>query len=277
VNDLQSEIGRQADQWLGAAGVADGAVYDLQAFVKVVGTFFQSGRWLFRGEGRLYEIPLSPTLYRHETAFSHKRLPGRTLSDQELDEVERCQADYSKGLVADRYIRAFIPLIHRHDVNWLPLARHFGYETRLLDITHNPLVALYFACSDSTADDDAYVYAFSGGNFRPVTDRNPPQTGRSDYPPLPISFLDLYDVDVSLWADELDEMPYFLEPTIPQERLQAQAGGFLFWRRPEPLLHRVRQVIPIRVGGAAKAHLLEDLSAFGIRREVLFPVSGRDA
>lgn len=39
--------------------------------------------------------------------------------------------------------------------------QHFGFPTRLLDVSTNPLVALYFACSDKKAMEcDGAVYIF---------------------------------------------------------------------------------------------------------------------
>lgn len=45
--------------------------------------------------------------------------------------------------------------------------QHYSCHTRLLDITTNPLVALYFACKNYSAEDDenrigaVYIFAFS--------------------------------------------------------------------------------------------------------------------
>ncbi|EPH63240.1 FRG domain protein [Enterococcus faecium 13.SD.W.09] len=42
----------------------------------------------------------------------------------------------------------------------IPFAQHSGLATKLLDITSNPLVALYFACQKPEENRDGYIYIF---------------------------------------------------------------------------------------------------------------------
>lgn len=50
----------------------------------------------------------------------------------------------------------------------LPYAQHSGLATKLLDVTSNPLVALYFACQQSKDKSDGYIYVFD--DYADVTD-----------------------------------------------------------------------------------------------------------
>ncbi|MHA4895642.1 FRG domain-containing protein [Pedobacter sp. PWIIR3] len=47
---------------------------------------------------------------------------------------------------------------HRSTCEKLVKMKHYGIPTRLLDITSNPLVALYFACCEHEADDGEVIF-----------------------------------------------------------------------------------------------------------------------
>lgn len=50
-------------------------------------------------------------------------------------------------------------------VDTLALLQHYGIPTRLLDVTENALVALYFACEDENTKRDGVVYIFKDNEF----------------------------------------------------------------------------------------------------------------
>lgn len=266
--DAERDIRKLAASWRNAFKVPE-KVTSVADFVPAPPLLLNAGmRPIFRGEPEIYSEPLTPSLFRRKYSKVSQ------LEKHEISEIENAYYSYAKGDISDRFINAFAPAMHGHDLNWLFFARHIGNETRLLDVTINPLVALYFA-TEKTFDvegnqthKDGVVYFFQTSSYRPARSRYEDPLDERDYPRLPISYLELLSGN---FDQKVHDVPYLVFPELPQERILAQTGGFFFWKNPEKKLREMRQVFPVIVDAHSKNEIRKQLESFGISREILFP------
>ncbi|OMQ15730.1 hypothetical protein A7K94_0207470 [Modestobacter sp. VKM Ac-2676] len=108
------------------------------------------------------------------------------------------------------------------DLYLLAYLQQHGLPTRLLDVTHNPMTALWFACEGDDGESGT-LFAFDTTSLPtyPTIDPQQRQTIGSQSEPL------AWTLRSALRRSALHAQPFLVRPTVPSARMAAQEGLFL--------------------------------------------------
>ncbi len=212
-------------------------------------------RW-FRGSGKHPTYKLEPTLFRHKEVVAATKDPLKL--EQQLKM---------------RFLQTSAPFLSTPpttDFDWLFLQQHYGVPTRLLDWTENPFIALYFALSSSSKDDDASVWMLDPIKWNQLALNNA-QLDRIPDPTMPQAMNFLKDPGDDFSPS--DPIAIFGNHTNP--RITAQRGTFvMFCKSPEPMERKAyaeQCLTCVKIPADTKPAMYEKLLSIGYTHSVVYP------
>lgn len=192
---------------------------------------------LFRGQGS--KRPLLPSIARKNSKVDTTKMEEQML------------------LEFTRRTRLILSTTLSDDWEKLVFAQHFGMATRLLDWTSNPLIGLWFACSEQyNINSDGYLYILRGSEDMLINDDH------KNKGPFVTSKTKIF------------------RPELNNERIVSQAG----WFTAHKFSQRAKRFVPldtnpdtkdliteVKIPKEVKEEILDKLSVFGVNSQSLFP------
>lgn len=208
-------------------------------------------------------------LYREQGNESWKLLPSvmRNREDYLNEElyIKECLRQYPEEFTGMSKLDVLIKM------------QHYGMPTRLLDLTKNPLIALYFACI-SEPDFDGAVYCVCGPVFR-STDLHINAIAENVFLAKSHGKFYNYKKEVMIEGEKIAcdseyilkcDTPIIFETPLNNDRIKQQDGYFAIYRG-EDKWGEINYKYKIIIDRKSKKDIIRQLSVLGIDSKFLFP------
>jgi hypothetical protein len=190
------------------------SIDELNRAISRIGTLQIGRRYVWRGViDRRYAVRSS--LIRHLTNGGDE-IPSEAQVRKREEQILRRAREWGIGIELGALAT---------DLHVLALLQHHGVPTRLLDVTSNPMTALWFACQRGSTGRDAsgVLFAFDVTGFPEYATVDPgtSPTWADVGNPLGASLVRALEVSAST------QRPFLVRPSLPDVRMTAQEGLFI--------------------------------------------------
>ena len=188
---------------------------DVMRAIGRIGTLQSGRKYVWRGTTN-YRWPMRSSLFRALIQEHPDDLPDEAeVRERELKIIAAAREwdiGLEMGLLAT-------------DFYMLALLQHHGAPTRLLDVTSNPMTALWFACQrgSGSRDTTGALMAFDVTDLethRTVDPARAPTIGSIGNPLGS-------DLEFALTKSASEGRPFLVQPSLPDKRMAAQEGLFI--------------------------------------------------
>lgn len=201
--------------WKPPSNNAEHAARELLSAVMYLHTTFKDEVWLWRGQAN-EEYRLEPGMHTRVMAT-----PGLRNDETNVAYITQSLAQNARGLDLDKMRGARLP-----DLALLAHLQHYGAATPLLDVSVDPLVALWmvaFASADASHELDDV-----GGRLYAI--KRPPQSRVIS----PLDARPYWSTTEPSVASSLEDNVWWFKPPDVTERLRIQRGSFLVGPLADP-------------------------------------------
>jgi hypothetical protein len=197
------------------------------------------------------EHQMCPIMYRGHSDESYKLYPS---AYREKSKGPHYYYNEARRIYPDAFQRLCI-------FEALSKMQHYGIPTSLLDVTTNPLVALFFACC-SKKEKNGIVYSFPA---LPISNENEIVKSVSKYTVLSADEQDAY-----LREHEIDKENLFVvRPCCVDDRMIRQQGYFILCAKKDERISKA-SLFSLKIHQKDKTKILEELDKLGINEFTLF-------